>query len=83
MDVNGLLNNFIIRYQKIGEQQNAVISVVGGSFLDTLIAGLEDYTSYTVQVEAFTIAGGPMATAVGTTSENGEFIIILHTFFMS
>ena len=40
-----------------------------------MLVGLDNFTSYTVQVDAFTIENGPAATAEGRTSENGVSLL--------
>ena len=46
---------------------------VSGNSLSTVLGGLNNFTSYSVSVAAFTIGVGPFSTEVETTSENGGF----------
>ena len=45
---------------------------VSGGTLNTVLNGLNNFTTYNVSVAAFTVAAGPSSTELETTSENGE-----------
>ena len=45
---------------------------VSGETLYTVLSDLNNFTTYSVSVAAFTVDTGPSSTELETTSENGE-----------
>ena len=72
MDINGELVFYIIQYHTIN-QPDTVGSAdsISGSTLSRTIRNLDNFTTYSVQVAAFTVGNGPFASRTATTSENG------------
>ena len=73
IDINGILRYYILEYYIVNQTENITSTNVSGDILSTVLRGLNNFTSYSVSVAAFTIGTGPFSTEVETTSENGGF----------
>lgn len=75
IDVNGELHYYILHYYIVNQAETLVSMNISGDSLSTVLGGLNNFTSYSVSVAAFTLGVGPSSTAVATTSENGGLAI--------
>ena len=72
IDINGILRYYIIDYYILNQDETMTSVNVSGGTLNTVLNGLNNFTTYNVSVAAFTVAAGPSSTELETTSENGE-----------
>ena len=72
IDINGMLRYYIIDYYILNQEENMTSANVSGETLYTVLSGLNNFTTYSVSVAAFTVGTGPSSTELKTTSENGE-----------
>ena len=70
--INGILRYYILEYSIVNLTENIVSVNVSGDTLNTVVIGLNNFTSYIVSVAAFTVGVGPFSTEVETTDENGK-----------
>ena len=71
IDINGVLRYYILEYYIVNQTETLASRNISGDTLSTVLSGLNNFTSYSVSVAAFTIDTGPFSTEVETTSENG------------
>ena len=76
IDINGVLRYYILEYYIVTQTATLATANVSGDTLSTVLGGLNNFTSYSVSVAAFTIRTGPFSTEVETTSENGGFVYV-------
>ena len=76
IDINGVLRYYILEYYIVTQTATLATANVSGDTLGTVLGGLNNFTSYSVSVAAFTIRTGPFSTEVETTSENGGFVYV-------
>jgi len=72
IDINGILRYYIIDYYILNQEENVTSANVSGETLYAVLNGLNNFTTYSVSVAAFTVGTGPSSTELKTTSENGE-----------
>ena len=75
IDINGALRYYILHYYIVNQAETLASVNISGDSLSTVLNGLNNFTSYSVSVMAFTLGVGPSSTAVATTSENGGIAI--------
>jgi len=76
ININGILRYYIIDYYIFNQEETMTSVNVSGETLYTVLSGLNNFTTYSVSVAAFTVGTGPSSTELETTSENGEYISI-------
>ena len=76
IDINGVLRYYILEYYIVNQTETLATANVSGDTLSTVLGGLNNFTSYSVSVAAFTVGTGPFSTEVETTSENGGFVCV-------
>lgn len=69
--INGILRHYILKYSIVNQTENIASVNVSGDTLNTVLIGLNNFTSYIVSVAAFTVGVGPFSSGVEATSENG------------
>ena len=79
IDINGVLRYYILEYYIVTQTATLATANVSGDTLSTVLGGLNNFTSYSVSVAAFTIRTGPFSTEVETTSENGKDCVRIHS----
>ena len=72
INTNGILRYYIIDYYIVNQEETMTSTNVSGETLFTVLSGLNNFTTYSVSVAAFTVGTGPSSTELETTSENGE-----------
>ena len=81
IDINGMLQYYIICYYILNGEENMASANVSGETLYTVLSGLNNFTTYSVSVAAFTVGTGPSSTELETTSENGELTFICRLLY--
>ena len=72
ININGILRYYIIDYYILNQDEIMTSVNVSGDTLNTVLNGLNKFTTYNVSVAAYTVGAGPSSTELETTSENGE-----------
>ena len=72
ININGILRYYIIDYCIFNGKEDRASVTVSGDTNYTVLSGLNNFTTYSVSVAAFTVAAGPSSTELGTTVQNGE-----------
>jgi len=75
ININGILRYYIIDYYIVNQEENMASANVSGETLYTVLSGLNNFTTYSVSVAAFTVGTGPSSIELETTSENGEYTL--------
>ena len=76
ININGMLRYYIIYYYILNGEENMASTNASGETLYTVLSGLNNFTTYSVSVAAFTVGTGPSSIGLETTSENGEYTSI-------
>ena len=76
ININGMLRYYIIDYYIFNQEETMTSVNVSGETLYTVLSGLNNFTTYSVSVAAFTVGTGPSSIGLETTSENGEYTSI-------
>ena len=65
ININGILRYYIIDYYILNQEENMTSANVSGETLYTVLSGLNNFTTYSVSVAAFTVGTGPSRHGLG------------------